>query len=100
MKLHGKGGRLHSIDWLLLTAKFICWLREGRILSKSQAADWGIANIDSSWAMHLKRAKELRKEPSRQNLNEYCEWLMGLDVVIQEACKYLELQLEESPNFV
>ncbi|WP_040948962.1 aminoglycoside adenylyltransferase domain-containing protein [Gorillibacterium massiliense] len=100
MKLHGKGGRLHSIDWLLLTSKFICWLREGRILSKSQAADWGIANIESSWTKHLKRSKELRKEPHKQNLNEYSEWLMDLEIVIQEACKDLELQLEKGPNFL
>lgn len=93
MKEHGKGGRLHSIDWLLLSAKFIGWLKEGTIFSKSEAAEWGQTHLKSNWKEHLRRAKELRQNPSKINLPDYIEWLNNLDPVIREASNDLDRHL-------
>lgn len=100
MRKHGKGGSLHSIDWLLLTAKFIGWLKEGIIFSKSQAADWGLKNIKSNWKEHLHKAKELRKDPSKVKFSEYIEWINSLDVVIIEASNDLDMYLNEGANIL
>lgn len=100
MKEHGKGGSLHSIDWLLLTARFICWLSEGVIVSKSQAADWGIKHLQNGWKDHLLYSKELRKDITKLRLPEYSAWLNKLDSVIIEASNDLDKQLRESPNFL
>ncbi|MHB0879704.1 aminoglycoside adenylyltransferase domain-containing protein [Paenibacillus sp. SEL1] len=100
MKEHGKGGSLHSIDWLLLAAKFIGWLREEIIFSKSQAADWGLRHITSDWKEHLLKCKELRKEPMEADSQEYTEWLNKLDSVIIEASKDLDREIEEGANIL
>lgn len=98
MKEHGKGGNLHSIDWLLLTAKFIGWLREKVIFSKSQAADWGLEHLTSDWREHLLKCKDLRKEPAKMNHPEYTTWLTNLDSIIIEASKDLDRYIEEDAN--
>jgi hypothetical protein len=41
---HGRAGGLHSIDWLLTSARILYWLKEGELASKSRAADWAYAN--------------------------------------------------------
>lgn len=100
MREHGKGGSIHSIDWLLLTSKFMCWLSSGEILSKSQAADWGLKHLKNSWKEHLLKSKELRKDTSKVRMPEYSEWLNKLDSVIIEASNDLDEQLRESRNFL
>ncbi|MNV72285.1 hypothetical protein D3C71_1653620 [compost metagenome] len=100
MKKYGKGGNLHSIDWILLTAKFIGWLKEGKIFSKSQAADWGLQNLKSNWKQHLQKAKELRKDPSKVKSSEYIEWINNLDTVIIEASKDLDMDLNEGVSML
>ncbi|MNC51569.1 hypothetical protein D3C75_1008660 [compost metagenome] len=95
MRAHGKGGSLHSIDWLLLTAKFICWLTEGTILTKSEAADWGTKHLTGQWKDQLPKAKELRKEPEKLKQTRYASWINSLDQVIWEASADLEKLLHE-----
>lgn len=85
MRTYGKGGSLHSIDWLLLTAKFMCWYEEGEIVSKSQAADWGLKHIKGPWKEQLPLAKELRKDPEKIKQAEYTSWINSLGPVILEA---------------
>lgn len=100
MKEHGKGGSLHSIDWLLLTAKFIGWLREGVIFSKSEAADWGLKHLTSDWTEHLLKCKELRKEPTKVDTPEYTSWLTNLESTIFEASKDLDRNIGEGANIL
>lgn len=90
MRTHGKGGSLHSIDWLLLTAKFMCWFEEGEVVSKSRAADWGFQHIKGSWKEQLPLAMELRKEPEKIKQAEYASWVSNLGPVIMEAAAELE----------
>lgn len=90
MRTYGKGGSLHSIDWLLLTAKFMCWFKEGEIVSKSQAADWGLQHIKGQWKEQLPLAKELRKYPEKIKQAEYASWISNLGPVIREAAVEFE----------
>lgn len=94
MRTYGKGGSLHSIDWLLLTAKFMCWYEEGDIISKSQAADWGLKHIKGPWKEQLPLAKELRKDPEKIKQAEYTSWINSLGPVILEASIEFEKLLQ------
>lgn len=94
MRTYGKGGSLHSIDWLLLTAKFMCWYEDGDIISKSQAADWGLKHIKGPWKEQLPLAKELRKDPEKIKQAEYTSWINSLGPVILEASIEFEKLLQ------
>ncbi|UVI27397.1 DUF4111 domain-containing protein [Paenibacillus spongiae] len=96
MRKYGKGNSLHSVDWLLLASKFIAWWQEGIILSKSQAADWGLLHLSGGWKANLQRCKKLRKDPSMATLLEYSEWLSNLEPAIIEASHDLDRILEKS----
>ncbi|OKP91526.1 hypothetical protein A3842_02790 [Paenibacillus sp. P3E] len=98
MRKFGKGNSLHSIDWLLLASKFIAWWEEGVVLSKSQAADWGISHLSGGWKENLKRCKELRKNPSMATHLEYSEWLSNLEPAIIEASYDLDRALERKAS--
>jgi hypothetical protein len=93
MRKFGKGNSLHSVDWLLLASKFIAWWQEGVILSKSQAADWGLLHLSGEWKENLKRSKKLRKDPSMVTRLEYSEWLRNLEPAIIEASYDLDRAL-------
>lgn len=90
---HGRGGGIHSLDWLLMTARFLFLIREEKLISKSEAADWGFLNVKGAWREYLPKAKEIRKNPSMAELPEVKSWLESLTEPIQESCKELEREL-------
>lgn len=87
---HGKGGGLHSIDWLLTAARELLLVREGRFSSKSEAADWGRVNAKGAWRELLPQAKQLRKSPELAESPDVKVWLASLDGPIQDAIRELE----------
>lgn len=93
IKKHGKGGGLHSADWLLTAARELLWLREHQLSSKSKAADWGHRHARGAWREHLPRAKELRQNPALASSAEWQQWLDQLDAPIKEASEELEREL-------
>jgi hypothetical protein len=90
---HGRGGRLHSIEWLLTAARLLLWVREGRLSSKSEAADWGFANAQGDWRNFLPRAKQLRLCPTLIDSGDWPAWLATLDEPIAAATRELAEQL-------
>lgn len=90
---YGRGGELHSVDWLLTAARMLYWLKEGELASKSQAADWAYTNATGDWRAELPKAAWLRRNPDNAETGEVVVWLCTLDVSIQEACCELEAQL-------
>jgi hypothetical protein len=64
VRRHGRGGELHSIDWLLTAARMLYWLKEGDLASKSQAADWAYANATGDWRAELPKAAWPRRSSS------------------------------------
>ena len=94
IRSHGRGGTLHSVDWLLTAARLLLWLREDRLSSKSEAADWGYAHATGDWRILLPRAKELRLNPSLAESPDTQAWLDGLTDAIQDAGNELEQELE------
>ena len=82
---HGKGGTLHSVDWLLMAARSLQWLKCGGLSSKSQAADWAAEHAEGEWRKLLPRAKELRLNPSLFERDETRSWVATLSGAIQEA---------------
>lgn len=94
MREHGRGGGLHSLDWLLTIARFLIIVREGRLSSKSDAADWGYMNAKGAWREYLPMARQVRKNPWMAELAHVKSWLQGLTEPIQEACAELEQELE------
>lgn len=60
---YGKGGGLHAIDWLFTAARALLFLKEGRLCSKSVAADWAYQNACGAWKEALPLAKKIRREP-------------------------------------
>jgi predicted nucleotidyltransferase len=93
MKAHGRGGTLHSVDWLLTAARLLLWLREGRLSSKSEAAEWGYVHARGAWRQFLPRARQMRLDPALANTPEARLWLDALTAPIQEASTELEQEL-------
>jgi len=93
IKQHGKGGGLHSVDWLLLAARSLLWLKENSLSSKSDAADWGFRNAQGSWRKLLPQAKQIRLNPALADSPEIQQWMNELTPAIQEACEEIERAL-------
>ncbi|MGE5652732.1 MAG: aminoglycoside adenylyltransferase domain-containing protein, partial [Bacillota bacterium] len=92
---HGVSGRLHSVEWLLSTARMLLWLREGRFCSKSEAADWGYLHLDGEWRLHLPEAKRIRRQPELAGTMDVKAWLDGLMPAIKEAASDLRSELSQ-----
>lgn len=90
---HGLGGGLHSVDWLLMAARALHWLREGKLCSKSVAADWAFAHARGGWRESLPRAKRFRLSPKLAKTEETKTWLASLTPTIQAAGDELEAEL-------
>lgn len=93
MRQYGRGGDLHTIDWLLTAARLLLWLEEGRLSSKSEAADWGLTHGKGAWRQLLPKAKEIRLNPSIADSDEVKQWLNTLSSSIIEACEEVEHEL-------
>ena len=93
IKQHAQGGNLHSVDWLLTTSRLLLWLKEGRLNSKSEAADWGFTHANGSWRELLPQAKQIRLNPSIADSAEVKRWLDALTGPIREACEEVECEL-------
>lgn len=89
-QLRGRGGTLHSIGWLLEIARHLLWIREDRLSSKSEAADWGVVHARGSWRELLPRAKQLRLQPGLADLPQWKSWLGTLDAPIKQAAAELQ----------
>ena len=98
LRSHWRPGTLHSIDWLLTTARLILLLREGRLSSKSEAADWGSANLEGVWRKELTKAKELRRQPQLYERDDTKKWLGSLGAAVYEAAADLEREIETSED--
>jgi hypothetical protein len=94
LKEHGKGGCLHSVDWLLMAARALLFLKEGQMCSKSDSADWGFSHATGEWRKFLPRASQLRLNPQLAEAAEWQQWLAGLGGPIQEAGKEIMLCLK------
>jgi len=94
--LHGQGGSLHSVDWLLMAARSLEWLKCGALSSKSQAADWGAEHAEGEWRKLLPRAKELRLNPSLYGTGETRHWVATLTDPIRDA--WLEVKAVASKD--
>ena len=81
---------LHAVDALLTAARLLLWLREGRLSSKSEAADWAYDNAQGAWRVVLPQAKNLRLNPGMADSPAVRKWLEALAVPINEACDELE----------
>jgi predicted nucleotidyltransferase len=93
IKEHGRGGTLHSVDWLLQAARLLFWLKEGELTSKSKAADWGLDHAKGRWRALLPQAKEIRLHPQLAESPEVKRWLEGLTEAIQKASQEAEQEL-------
>ncbi len=89
----GRGGELHSVDWLLTAARLLLWAKEGRLSSKTEAAAWGRDQAQGKWRELLPEASRLRLHPGEASAAEARRWLADLDCPIQEACSELEAAL-------
>ena len=87
---YARGGGLHAVDGLLTVARMMVFLREGRLSSKSEAAEWAYINAKGAWKEHLPQARQVRLNPWMANLAEIRRWLNDLDAPTQQACDELE----------
>jgi predicted nucleotidyltransferase len=93
MEAYGKGGTLHSVDWLLTAARGLLLLREGRFASKTEAAAWACERAEGEWRQWLPRANQLRKNPALADSAEMKQWLAELSIPIAGACAELKQEL-------
>ncbi len=84
---------LHAVDPLLTAARLLLWLKEGRLSSKTEAADWGYISLRGEWRKHLPKARDLRLNPKAADQPEYTQWLTTLAEPIFEACEEVETEL-------
>lgn len=87
---------LQSLDYLFTPARELLWLKEGRLSSKSEAAEWGYRNAKGQWRHHLPRARFLRRNPMAAGCRDVQEWLAGLGPAILEATDELEEALNRA----
>jgi hypothetical protein len=87
---------LQCLDFLFTAARELLWLKEGRLSSKSESADWGYRNATGEWRRHLPRAKLLRQNPLVANCRDVQEWIRGLGPSISEAIDELEDALKRT----
>jgi len=81
---------LHTVDWLLMAARFLVFVREERLTSKSEAADWAVRNAQGDWRFFLPKARDVRLNPSQADGADVKEWLTSLAGPINDACAELE----------
>ncbi len=93
---HGCGGGLHSVDYLLTIARFLIIIRENRLSSKSEAAEWGVVNAKGAWREYLPMAAEVRRNPEMALRPDVKKWLESLTGPIQQACDELDDELAVS----
>jgi len=87
-------GDIHSIEWLLSGARLLLWLKENRLSAKSEAADWGVDNVQGKWRELLPKAKYLRLNPHVANTADWKDWFNTLEPYIYEAINELEMELK------
>ena len=90
---HAQDSGIYLVDYLLSLARFLLWIKEDRLSSKSEAADWGYLNAKGSWRELLPYAKKVRLEPVIANMNYLKQWLNELVEPIKEACDEVEQEL-------
>ena len=90
---HGRGGDLHAVDWLLSAARLLLLLQEGRLSSKTEAAEWGRLHARGQWRELLPQASHLRLNPREADSPDARVWLAGLTPSIAEAVSELEREL-------
>lgn len=93
---HAAPTSLQCLDFLFTPARELLWLKEGRLSSKSEAADWGYRNAIGAWRHHLPRARFLRRNPLVAECRDVQEWIRGLDPSILEAINELEDALKRA----
>jgi len=93
---HAAPTSLQCLDFLFTPARELLWLKEGRLSSKSEAADWGYRNAIGAWRCHLPRAKLLRRNPLVAECRDVQEWIRGLEPSILEAIDELEDALKRA----
>jgi hypothetical protein len=86
-------GNLHSVEWLLCSARQPLFLREGRLSSKSEAADRGALNAFGPWRDDLPRAKRIRLNPELAACADVRRWLRGLEQASIQAVDTHEREL-------
>lgn len=84
---------LQSLDFLFTPARELLWLKEGRLSSKSEAADWACQHARGEWRQHLPRARFLRRHPELADCREVQEWIRTLGSSMIEATDELEEEL-------
>ena len=94
MKERARPGELRSIDWLLTAARMLLWLIEGRLSSKSEAAEWAARHAKGAWRELLPRASELRMNPAAAEAPVARRWLETLSGPIREAADEVQRELE------
>jgi hypothetical protein len=93
IKAHGRGGTLHSVDWLLTAARLLLWLREDKLCSKSEAAEWGYVHARGAWRQFLPRARQMRLSPALATALGAKQWLDALTAPIEQASTELQQEL-------
>ncbi len=91
---HATVTTFHCLDFLFTPARELLWLKEGKLSSKSEAADWGHRNAKGEWRRHLPRAKSVRLNPQDAERDSVQEWIAGLGPSILEATLELEHELK------
>jgi len=93
MRQHGCGGGQYSVDFLLQSARFLAFLNERRLFSKSEAAEWAERHAKGSWRRHLPGCSRYRREAAYRSQPGISEWLETLGAPLVEACDELEMAL-------
>jgi len=86
----------HSVDWLLQSARYLAFLNERRLFSKSEAAEWAEKHASGSWRHYLKDCSRYRRDSAYRSRPGAKQWLEALHVPLEEACDELEMVLAHS----
>ncbi len=97
---HGSktGQSLYSAGWILDIARCLYTLETGKIIGKTQAGEWAIANGCAGDLDVMRRALEVRRNPLWATKDsETMKWLGGLGPKIQQYADVLEEKIKSCP---
>jgi hypothetical protein len=84
------------IDGLFTAARMLVWLKEGRLSSKTGAAEWAAQKVNGSWKADMMWVRDLRLHPGALAQAANGAALERLRPALVAACDELEAALVPS----
>ncbi len=95
MRQGGNESGPHLVDGVLQSARFLAFVKERRLFSKSEAAKWAEKQATGRWRLFLSDCSQYRRDPVYRARPGIERWLDELRGPLKDACSEVELALDQ-----